>query len=137
VKSTSSLWAWIITIGKSVLRATLDRINRDCRNGFFQRVAQLYSMQFHLLRCIPNGPMASFWSINTLLTIRECQSNDHNASNGYISLPWRSAILCCTDISTKFEFWKPFFCEVFSRTYYNFSNFSLFLLIFLAFFPVI
>jgi hypothetical protein len=45
-------------------------------------------MQICMLRRDPNGPMASFLIIIVVLTIREHQSNDYNASNGHIPLPW-------------------------------------------------
>jgi hypothetical protein len=83
-----------------------------------------------------NGPTMKFWAINSFLTVREHRLNGHIASNDHIVSSWLSVNLCCTDIPTKFEFWKSFFCKVFSETC-NFSNFSLFLLIFLAFFPMI
>jgi hypothetical protein len=137
MKSTSSLQAWIIKIGKSVLGVILDEINIYFPNGFFQWVTNPYSMQFHPLWHGPNGPMANFQAITSSITVLECRSNGHIASNYNIDPPWRSSILCYTDITTKFKFWKPSFCEVLSGASCKFSNLAFFLLRFLAFFPMI
>jgi hypothetical protein len=137
MKSTSSLWARMITIHKSVLGATLDEINRYYHNKLFQQEGTPQSMQFHLLWRGPNGPRANVLEITVFLAILECHSNCRDTSNAHISSPWKSANLCCTDIPMECRFWKTSFYEVFPGNSCNFSNFSLFLLSFLAFFPVI
>jgi hypothetical protein len=137
MKATSFLWARIITIGKSVLDAMIDKINRQCHNKHFQWEGTPQSMQFHPLWHGPNGPMANFPAINAFLAVLEHRSNGWDASNGHISSSWRSANIRCYDIPTKFQFYKPSFCEVLYGTSCNFSNFAFFLLSVLAFFPVI
>jgi hypothetical protein len=44
MKETSSMWARILTIGKSVLDAMLDGINRQRCNGLLQRAGMPQSM---------------------------------------------------------------------------------------------
>jgi hypothetical protein len=68
-------------------------------------------MCFYSLRRGPNDLKIIFPVITVVLTILGRRSNDHKASNGYISLPWRSAMLHCSDISTKFQFCKSFFAK--------------------------
>jgi hypothetical protein len=72
----------------------------------------------------------------SLSTYSECWSNGYNVPNDYIAFPWRSSMCCCSDIPTKLQFCKFSFCEVPSGTFCNFSVLALFLLSFLAFFPV-
>jgi hypothetical protein len=88
VKATSSLWAWIITIGKSVLSETLNKINRKCRNEIFQWVGMPQSMKFHLLCHSPNGPMVNVPEITAFLEVLECRSNGQDASKGHITWSW-------------------------------------------------
>jgi hypothetical protein len=88
VKETSSLSARIITIGKSVLGATLDRINIQCHNRLLQWVGMPQSMQFHPLWHGPNGPMVNVLLIIVFLAILEHHSNSRDASNGHISSSW-------------------------------------------------
>jgi hypothetical protein len=94
-------------------------------------------MRFHPLWCSPNGLMEIFLAITMVLSVLERQANGRDTSNGHIASPWKSANLHCSNISVKFHFYKPSFFEVLPGTSCNFSNFSLFLLRFLAFFPVI
>jgi hypothetical protein len=64
------------------------------------------------------------------------RANIYNAFNSYIASQWRSSMLCCSGIPAKFQSCKPSFCEVPYGTFCKFSIFSLFLLRFLAFFPI-
>ena len=73
---------------------------------------------------------------NCFSTRSECRSNGYNVPNGYIASPWRSAMWCCFDIRTKLQFCKFSLCKVPSGTFCNLLILSLFLLNFLAFFPV-
>jgi hypothetical protein len=97
----------------------------------------LQSMKFHPLWCGTNGPREIFQAITVFLVVLECHSNGRDASNGNISSSWRSSNIRFSNIPVKFQFCKPSFCEVLSGTSCNFSNFSFFLLSFLAFFPII
>jgi hypothetical protein len=133
----SSLLARITTICKSVPSEAFDELNKQCRNGFLQRIEKLQPIRFHPLWRGPNGPMVIFLEITVFLSVPEHCSNGRDASNGHIASPWRSVILCCSAIPMRFKFHKPSFCEVLYGTSCNFSNFAFFLLSFLAFFPVI
>jgi hypothetical protein len=82
------MWARIITIGKSVLGALLNMINRQCRNGLFQWVGTPQSMQFHPLWRGPNGPMVNVLVITVVLAILEHHYNGRDTSNGHISSLW-------------------------------------------------
>jgi hypothetical protein len=126
-----------ISVCKSVPGEAFDGLNKKRRNRLLQRVGMPQSIRFHPLWRGPNGPMVIFPAITTFLAILEHRSNGQDASNGHIASPWRSASLRCSAIPARFKFCKPSFCEVFSGTSCNFSNFSFFLLSFLAFFPVI
>jgi hypothetical protein len=87
MKVISSMWAWIIKIHESV-SATLDEINRQRRNRFFQQVGMPRPIQFHPLWCSPNGPMVNIPAITVFLAILKHRSNGRDASNGHISSPW-------------------------------------------------
>jgi hypothetical protein len=126
-----------ISVCKSGPGEAFDGLNKQCRNGFLQWAGMPQSIRFHPLWHGPNGPMAIFLAITVFLTILEHRSNGRDASNGHIASSWRSAILRCSAIPARFKFCKPAFCEVFSGTSCSLSNFSFFLLSFLAFFPVI
>jgi hypothetical protein len=131
------LWDRIITIGKSVLGETLDGINRQRHKILLKWEGIPQSMQLHMLWHGPNGLMAIFLAITVVRAILERWANGRDASNGHIASPWQSANIFCSNISMKFHFCKPSFFEVLPGTSYNFSNFSLFLLRFLALFPEI
>jgi hypothetical protein len=92
--------------------------------------------QFFPLWCGLNGWMARWLAINGFLSIQSIDLIVIMFPNDYIASPWQSAMCRCSDISTKLQFFKFFFCEVPYRTFCNLSILSLFLLIFLAFFPV-
>jgi hypothetical protein len=95
------------------------------------------SILFHQLWRGPNVPVVNIPAITMFLAILERLSNSRDDSNGHISSSWQSANLRCSDILAKFQFCKPSFFRVLPGTSYNLSNFSFFLLIFLAFFPEI
>ena len=65
------------------------------------------------------------------------QSSRYIVPNNYIDSPWRSAMCHCSNIPAKLPIYRFSVYEVPSGTFCNFSNFALFLLSFLAFFPVI
>jgi len=79
------------------------------------------------------------------LTIMERHSNSRGTSNGHITSPGQSPILRGLVVPTRFKSCKPASCEVlvyevfhlFSIASCSFSNLDFFLLIFLAFFPII
>jgi hypothetical protein len=133
----TSLLAQISWFAKSGPSAASDGLSKKCHNRFLQRVGMPQSIRFHPLGHGLNNPMAIFLAITAFLAIPKHHSNGQDASNGHIASSWRSDILRCSVISTRFKFYKPSFCEVFSGTSCCFSNFAFFLLSFLAFFPVI
>jgi hypothetical protein len=131
------MWDRIIIVCKSVLGEILDGINRQRRNVLLQWEGTLQSMQFHQLWRGPNGPLEIFQAITAVQAVLEHRANGQDASNGHIASSWKSANLHCSDIPTKFQFFKPSFCKVLHGTSCNFSNFNFFFLSFLSFFPVI
>ena len=74
------------------------------------------------------------------LSFLESHSKGWGTSNGHIASPGQSPILCGSAVPARFKSFKPASYEVFHLFFvasYRFSNFSFFLLSFLALFPVI
>jgi hypothetical protein len=82
------MWDRIITIGKSILGAMINEINRQRHNKLIQWVGMPQSMQFHLLWRGPNGLMEIFLAITVVQAILERWANGQDASNSHISSPW-------------------------------------------------
>jgi hypothetical protein len=62
MKSTNSLWAQIITVGKSVLDETLDGINRQRGNRSLQRARSLHQCSYVHYDTVPTVQWRAFWS---------------------------------------------------------------------------